>query len=134
MTVYVRVRVASETYALPVEHVLEVARLGEVTAVPGARPEVIGLLSLRGRVLPVVDLARLLRISRREPPGQLLVAEWGGVRAGFAIDGVSEVGELPEPTAQTESDLLTGAVLTGGELIGVIDVPAVFARMRRLEQ
>ncbi len=131
MATYVQMRVASEAYAIPVERVVEVARLGTVTAVPGARPELLGVLSMRGHILPVVDLARVLGISRQGPPSQLLVAESGGLEAGFAIDEVTEVADMPEATADTESALLSGATLTAGNLIGVIDVPAVFGRLER---
>lgn len=121
-----RLRVASEAYAVPVENVLQVALLGEVTAVPGAPPEMLGVLSLRGHILPVVSLAVLLGIPAKSPPARLLVAEEGGRQAGFAIDDVSQVGELDDPTEETESDLLAGATLTGNQLIGVLDVPRIF--------
>ncbi len=126
MSVHVRLRVASEAYAMPVEHVLEVADLGQVRAVPRSRPELLGVRNLRGQVLPVVDLALLFGIPRTVPPGRMIVAEAGGRRAGFAIDEVSGVGELGDPAEETESDLLVGAALGGGDLIGVIDVPRVF--------
>jgi len=129
VTVYVRLRVASERYAIPVQHVIEVTELGEVTAVPGSLPEMLGVRILRGRVLPVIDLALLLGIARTAPPGRLLVAEAGGISAGFAIDAVSEVSEMEEPTEETESALLTGATLAGGDLIGVIDVSRVLASL-----
>ncbi len=102
------------------------ADLGRVTAVPNARPELLGVRNMRGQILPVADLALLLGISRTAPPSRLLMAEAGGRLAGFAIDEVSGVGELGDPAEETESDLLLGAALSGGELIGVIDVPRVF--------
>lgn len=126
MAAYVRLRVAAEAYALPVAHVLEVSDLGEVVAVPGAPPELLGVRNLRGRLLPVVDLARLIGIPRTAPGRQLLVTEAGGQQAGLVIDEVSEVGEMPDPAEETESRLLLGGVLTGGDLVGVVDVPAVF--------
>jgi chemotaxis signal transduction protein len=131
MATYVQMQVASEAYAIPVERVVEVARLGTVTAVPGSRPELLGVLSIRGHILPVVDLAQVLGISRPGPPSQLLVAESGGLEAGLAIDEVTEVAEMPEATADTESALLSGATLTDGTLVGVIDVPAVFGQLER---
>jgi chemotaxis signal transduction protein len=124
--VYVRLRVASEAYAVPVGHVIQVARIGEVTPVPGSSAHMLGVRNLNGRILPVADLALLLGIARTAPPVLLLVAEAGGRQAGFAIDEVSEVGELADPTEETASDLLTGAALVGGSLIGVIDVTRVF--------
>jgi chemotaxis signal transduction protein len=86
----------------------------------------LGLHNLRGQILPVVDLALLLGIPATTPPARLLIAEAGGRQAGFAIGEVSEVGELADPTEETESDLLVGATLAGGDLIGIIDVTMVF--------
>ena len=134
MSLYVRLRVASEDYAMPVEHVLQVAPLGDVTAVPGSPPQLLGVRNMRGQILPVVDLALLLRVPRTAPPTRLLVAEAGGRQAGFAIDQVSEVGELADPTEETDSDLLVGAALVGGDLIGIIDVTKVFAALEQVPQ
>jgi chemotaxis signal transduction protein len=126
VSVHVRLRVASEAYAMPVEHVREVAELGQVRAVPRARRELLGVRNLRGQILPVVELAVLFGIPRTLPPSRLLVAAAGGRRAGFAIDAVNGVGELGDPTEETESGLLMGAILGGGDLIGVINVMRVF--------
>ena len=132
MRVYVRLRIASETYAMPVEHVLEVADFGQVRAIPRARPELLGVWNRRGRILPVVDLAQLLGIAHTAPPERVVVAEARGRQACFAVDDVSEVGELGDPVEETESDLLTGATLASGDLVGVIDVPRAFASLEGL--
>ena len=132
MRVYVRLRLASETYAMPVEHVLEVADFGQVRAIPRARPELLGVWNRRGRILPVVDLAQLLGIAQTAPPGRVVVAEAQGRQACFAVGDVSEVGELGDPVEETESDLLTGATLASGDLVGVIDVPRAFASLEGL--
>jgi len=135
---YVRMKVAAEAYAMPVEHVLEAAGLGRVRAVPGARRELLGIRTLRGQILPVVDLARLLGVHRTSAPTRLLVAEARGFRVGFAIDEVNgigdlgdlaelgETGELGMPAEGIESGLLAGATLSDGELVGVLNVPRVF--------
>jgi chemotaxis signal transduction protein len=111
---------------MPVGHVLEVTDLGVIRAVPGARQEILGIRNLRGQILPVADLASLLAIPRTTPAGLLLVAEAGGHQAGFAIDEVTGVSSLADPAEETESDLLMGATLSEGDLIGVIDVPGIF--------
>ena len=116
---------------MPVEHVLEVGALGQVTAVPGARRELLGIKNRRGQILPVFDLALLLGIRRTAPPAGLLVAEAERHRVGFAIDAVSGGGELPDATEDTESDLLAGAAFSGNDLIGLIDVSRVFDSLER---
>ena len=129
--IHVRLRVGGEAYALPVEHVLEVAELGDVSVVPGAPSEVLGVRNLRGQVLSVVDLAALLGIGREGTPQRLLVAEQGGRRAGLAIDEVTDVGPLPEPAEETQSDFLTGAALVDDELVGFVDVARLFEALER---
>src|ERR1700683_329147 len=99
MSSYIRLKVAAEAYAMPVEHVLEAAGLARVRAVPGARRELLGIRTLRGQILPVVDLARLLGVHRTSAPTRLLVAEARGFRVGFAIDeahGIGDVGATAE--------------------------------------
>jgi chemotaxis signal transduction protein len=128
-TVHVRVRVGSESYAIAVEHVIEIAELGDLSPVPGAHRSVLGILNLRGEVLPVFDLASVLGIMSESPPRRLLVTEHGGVHAGFAIDEVTDVGALSSVLEETHSTLLTGAVLEDSGLVGVVDVEHLFAAL-----
>jgi len=133
MSIHVRLRVAGEAYAVPIENVLEVVRLGEVTAVPGSPAGLLGVLNLRGRLLAVADLAQILGLRRTAPAARMLVAESGDLSASFVIDEVSEVGELGDPTEATESALLTGATLAGGDLIGIIDLDRVFSSLTQAQ-
>jgi len=129
----VRLRVGSETYAVPAGQVREVANLGPVRAVPGSRPELLGVCNLRGQIVPVVDLALLLGISRVAPPRCLLVTDVINREAGFAIDGVSGVGELADRVDDAKSGLLTGATLVGDDLVGLLDVPRVLDALEQAQ-
>lgn len=133
MGVYARLRIATESYGIPVGDVIEVADLGELTAVPGAPREILGVRNLRRQILPVIDLALVIGV-RGAQPKRLLVAEAEGVLAGFAVDEVTDVGELPDPAEETESDFLVGAMLYDGDLIGVIDVTRIFGSLARADR
>jgi len=127
MTVHVRMRVGNELYALPVGNVLEIAKLGELSPVPGTAETVLGVRNVHGSVLPVFDLALLFGVSGDGQPSTLVVAEDRGRRAGLAIDEVTDVGELPETAPTTESEFLVGSTLEDGKLVGVIDARRMFA-------
>jgi chemotaxis signal transduction protein len=124
--VHVQVRVGAELYALPVAHVLEVGEIGALTAAPGASRATLGVRNLRGDILPVFDLAAVLGLPPSDAPQRLLVAERGGARAGFAVDEVTDVDELPEAAQEVDSDLLSSAALIEGSLVGVIDIDRLF--------
>jgi chemotaxis signal transduction protein len=127
--VHVRVRLGGESYAVAVENVIEVAALGTLSPVPGANGSVLGVRNLRGEVLPVFDLASVLGIKGDNLPQCLLVTEHGSLRAGFAIDEVTEVGALPPVAEETQSSLLAGAALDDSGLVGVVDVERLFAAL-----
>jgi chemotaxis signal transduction protein len=127
--VHVRVRLGGESYAVCVEHVIEVADLGTMSPVPGANRSVLGIRNLRGEVLPVFDLSSVLGIKGDSLPQCLLVTEHGSLRAGFAIDEVTDVGTLPPVTEETQSKLLSGAALAGSGLIGVIDIERLYTTL-----
>jgi purine-binding chemotaxis protein CheW len=133
MSTYTRLKVAAGAYAVPIGNVVGIASLGDLTAVPGARREILGVQTLRGQILPVVDLALLLGLDAAAAPKQLLVAEVGSVKAGFAIDEVTDVGELPDPDVGAESDFLLGIMFHDGELLGVLDVPRIFGSLQRAQ-
>lgn len=124
---FLRVRSGEQELALDVRNVLEVAEYRGVTPVPGAPSHLLGMTNLRGQLLAVVDLARLLGASEPDPH-RLVVLEAGTLRASVIVSEAHDVEPLPGRIEPTEAPLLSGAVLLDGELVGVIDVPAALAR------
>ena len=123
--VHVRLRVGREQYAVPIEHVLEVGELGTLSAVPGAGAAVLGLRNLRGQVLPVFDLARVLAIGDA-PALRVVVAEHDGRQAGLAVEEITDVAAFASGVEESPAEYLTGAVLEDGQLVGIIDVERLF--------
>jgi chemotaxis signal transduction protein len=129
--VHVRLRLGGERYAVPVEHVLEVAELGVLSAVPGAGAAVLGVRNLQGQVLPVFDLARVLAIAGDASTPYVVVAQHEGRLAGLAVDQVTDVDALASAAEETEAAHLSGAVLEDGRLVGIIDVPRLFGALAK---
>jgi chemotaxis signal transduction protein len=121
----VLVRVADETYAVPVEHVPEVAPVGDVVPVPGAPPAVRGVRNLRGEILALVDLAAVLGLSAPGEPQRIAVVEHGGVRCGLLVDEVVDVADVEDAPQPVQAPLVRRAVLHDEALVGVLDVAGV---------
>lgn len=128
---HVWVRVGHEDYALSVSNAVEVADVGEITPVPGASAAILGVRNLRGKVLPVVDLAVILQLSGGEHCERIVIAEEAGRRAALAVSSVVGVERLPEPREHGESPHLLGAAWVDGALVGIIDVKSVLDCVQR---
>jgi chemotaxis signal transduction protein len=123
--VCVRVLAGDEHFALPVSGVLSISELGEVAPVPGGPPELLGVRNLRGRVIPVIDLATMLGISDETDRKWIVVSELDGLHGGFAVTEIVDVGELGDATEEADSPYLSGAILVDGALVGVVDLAVI---------
>jgi chemotaxis signal transduction protein len=85
--------------------------------------------NLRGQVLPVFDLARVLAIAGDATAPRVVVAEHAGRLAGLAVDDVTDVAALAGEAEQTEADYLTGAILEDGQLVGILDIERLFGSL-----
>jgi purine-binding chemotaxis protein CheW len=124
VTDWVQVRVAEERYVIDVAHALEVDARGEVTRVPGAPPAVLGVQNLRGRVLPVIDLALALGVPKapRVHKEYLVVVQGQRDRAALVVDGVLAVGALAGTAEDVDQGIIRGRLVAGEEVYGVLDV------------
>jgi purine-binding chemotaxis protein CheW len=86
-----------EEYALPITHVQEIIRYAEPRAVASDQPWIEGVISLRGKIIPVCDLAGRLGIERqREGSANIVIVETAGGTAGITVDEVEEVLTIDE--------------------------------------
>lgn len=103
---------AGEEYALPIGEVQEIVQLpGSVTRVPQARADVVGVITLRDRLLPLVSLRRLFGLAEGEPDDRqrvLVVCPegTGGSSVGIVMDQVKEVLRVPKDLIEPVPPLL----------------------------
>lgn len=121
------VGVAGERYALLVDAVREVARVETLSQLPGAGNAVLGLVTLRGEIVPVLDTAALLGARGEVAPRTVVVIDMGGTRAALAVDEVVDVTTMPVELEPAEGPLLAGSAVVVDRLVGVVDVKALLA-------
>ena len=114
---YLTFALGEEEYALPVLRVREIIKMMEITQVPKVPPHVKGVINLRGRVIPIVDLR--LKFGFEAPLTErtcIIVVETafstGPSALGIVVDGVDEVmnivSEEIEPTPDFGESVNTG--------------------------
>jgi len=136
---YVLFRLGDEEYGLPVTSVNSIIRYEEATPVPRSPEAVLGVINLRGRVIPVIDLMRRFRGTSfvPGPTSRIVVAEGSSGPVGVAVDAASEVtvieSELikPVPEGTLGSDTaraFAGVVERDGSLVILLDLDEAVPR------
>jgi purine-binding chemotaxis protein CheW len=102
-------KVADSEYAISAEQVLQLESFSGVTAVPGTQPHVTGIVQVRGRIVPVVDLRLLFGAAPVEPTldTRIIVVELGDRTVGLRVDSSREVLKLSEEQFQTTPSVLS---------------------------
>jgi purine-binding chemotaxis protein CheW len=97
-------RAGGRALALPLASVMEVAAFRTPTPVPFVDRAVLGLLSLRGRMVTLVDAGIRLGLSPRPPArgAQVIVVETGSGLVGLVVDAVTHVGAARRPESGPE--------------------------------
>lgn len=123
----------SQAYAAPLAQVSEVIRMGEVTPVPGAAIDLLGIRHLRGRVVPVLDGRRRLGLAPRDADGESVrvvmlthAAHWVGLRVDavgeLLLPGDAAIAPPPPGRAQRTDDPVIGVLPWKGGFVALLDV------------
>jgi len=132
-------RLGEQDFCIDIMNVREIRRWSPPTALPHAPAHVLGLVNLRGAVLPVLDLARRLGLAADgAPPGAsgravVIVAVLGERVFGLVVDTVSDILSVPEEAvrpvpaigAASEPGLIQGIAAVGGRMIRLLDLAGV---------
>lgn len=94
---YLTFDLASEGYGLEIRHVIEIIGIQSVTAVPDLPEHVIGVLNLRGKVIPIIDVRRRFGLPHRDYDERtcIVVVNVNDNSVGLVVDKVSEVITIP---------------------------------------
>ncbi len=104
--------VENEEYAVDILQVQEINRMMDITRVPQSPECVEGVINLRGRIIPVVDLRRRFGIDSRDHDNasRIVVVEVGERVIGFTVDQVNEVLRVDNSVVEPAPSLVTNKV------------------------
>lgn len=123
---------AGDPYAIPVEWVREIVRMRAITPMPRVPREILGVISLRGEIVQVLDLRRRLGLDARPATrtSRIIVLHGDqGAVTGLLVDSVREVlrvsEEAMQPPPTGESDSVEALCRQGEEFISLINLDRV---------
>jgi len=132
---------ATESYGVDIGAVREIIRLQEITNVPRTPEFVEGVINLRGKVIPVVDLRKRfgLPVGDQSAENRIVVVDIGGQDIGVIVDAVNEVlrifNDSVEPPSSVittaDSDYLMGIAKVDDKLLILLDLESVLSAEER---
>lgn len=101
-------KLGQEIYAVRLTSIRQIIKLVPITMVPRAPDHILGILSLRGTIIPVFDLRRRLRLGVTEPTrkSRIIVVAEGRYMIGMIVDEVLQVVRLPETSLEPPPSML----------------------------
>jgi purine-binding chemotaxis protein CheW len=139
---YLTFRLGETSYAIGILKVQEIIGLMRITPVPGTPAHVRGVINLRGRVIPVVDLRTRFGMPATPDTDRtcVVITQVNGVRGlatmGVVVEDVAEVVDLPADRLEAvpefgpdiRTEFLTGVARLAENVILLLDIDAVLSR------
>lgn len=130
--------IGEEEFGVDILKVQEIIRMMEITKVPRAPDFVEGVINLRGKVIPILDLRRRFGLVTRDHDKhtRIIVIEISNMIVGFVVDSVSEVLRIPSNTVEPpppvvsglESEYISGVGKLADRLLILLDLDRLLSR------
>jgi purine-binding chemotaxis protein CheW len=129
---YLLFQLGGEVQGVAIASVTEIVEMQKVTAVPGMPSHIVGVINLRGRVIPVMDLRTRFGMPGREYDDRTctIIARIGEISLGLVVDTVAEVQEIPDADIEpalsiggggSEGRFVSGLAKVGDRVVIIID-------------
>ncbi len=129
---YVVFRIGQEEYGVDIQKVSIIEKMMNIARVPTAPGAILGVINLRGEIIPVLDLRKHFSMPAREPDDdtRIIIFRMGEVVLGMLVDMVSEVHHLLESdiesvtsiTSDRTLDYITGVGKIGSRLVTLLNI------------
>ncbi|MCW1932026.1 chemotaxis protein CheW [Pararhodobacter zhoushanensis] len=130
---FVSLTAGGQGFCIEITLIREIRRWSQVTALPFAEDSVLGVMNLRGAVIPIVDLAARLGLGATEIGARniVVVTAIGSKIVGLVVDSVSEILSVNVETIRPNPTLRRDG--TGNHVVGLLPVDDVMLRVLDLE-
>ena len=102
--------IGQEEFGLDIQRIQEINRMVDITRVPNSPEFVSGVINLRGKVIPIIDLRKRFGFPPKENDKntRIIVVELGETVIGFIVDAVQEVIRIPKNITEPPPPIVAG--------------------------
>jgi purine-binding chemotaxis protein CheW len=102
--------IGQEEFGLGIQSIQEINRMVDITRVPNSPEFVSGVINLRGKVIPIINLRKRFGFPPKENDRntRIIVVELGNMVVGFVVDAVSEVLRIPKSITEPPPSIVAG--------------------------
>ena len=134
---FIGIKIGKEEFLLTISVVNEIIMLPTITYVPNSPKFVEGVVNLRGTILPVINIRKMMGLSKGEVTGttRIIICKDDSVnfKVGLLVDAITfVVALLPDeivrqslPAGTSDADLISGISKSGSKVVGIVDLPKI---------
>ena len=134
--------IGEDLYAVPVEMLTEIIILQKIFPVPTTPPHILGVINLRGSIVPIVDIRPALELPFQGSPSQIAIIKHGSLNVGIIVDNVYEVVAVPERSivdlpsdsgtevVKNRNRFFKGAIQRASGVAALLDIVQIFEEIK----
>ncbi|MBQ9610914.1 MAG: purine-binding chemotaxis protein CheW [Lachnospiraceae bacterium] len=131
---YIILKFDSEQYGIDISYIDNIVRLTPITRVPHTQPYFLGIINLRGEVIPVMSMREKFELPFKENTNasRILIIKYEGAKIGILVDEVKEVVTLSDEEIEKVTSenaeartYLTGVGKYNEILVSILNIPAL---------
>jgi len=136
-------KLKDEEFAFDIMKVVEIIKLKEITNVPTAPDFIEGVINLRGKIIPIIDLRKRfnVEIEEREKKYRIIILELGKQNIGIVVDEVTKVITVsddqllpvPQTVNQAGGKYIESIIKIEDRIIVLLDIEKIFSETEKIE-
>ncbi len=132
-----------DTYAIPVEALTEIIITQKIFPVPTSPSHVLGVINLRGNIVPIVDIRPIFSLPQKNATSQIAILKHDQIPLGIVVDAVVEVASIPlsrfleippehaiQQAGKTRNRFLKSIIQREGGVAALLDIEKVFDEIK----
>jgi purine-binding chemotaxis protein CheW len=130
---YLTISIDDEIYGIKIEHVNDINRIQDITEVPHQQSYLMGIINLRGQIIPVIDIRKRFEkeVILYDDRTCIIVINYEGDNVGLIVDRVEEVLAIPEillkqsESGEQKSKFIKGIIKFDNQIITLLDIERI---------